>query len=84
MWFYGFKSSITAGEGEYKGIWGLDKIMKKETKFEKSEKYPEYEMLKAHLNKIENQEDTWFSEMGQACIDTIFYSKNIKVIKASF
>ena len=37
MWFYGFKSSITAGEGEYKGIWGLDKIMKKETKFEKSE-----------------------------------------------
>jgi len=38
VWFYGFKSSITAGEGEYKGIWGLDKIMKKETKFEKSEK----------------------------------------------
>ena len=38
-------------------------------------------MLKKYLNKIENNELTWFSEKGSGCIDTIFYSKNIKLIK---
>ena len=37
--------------------------------------------MKKHLNKIENKEDTWFSKLGQGCIDTIFYSKNITVNK---
>jgi len=33
------------------------------------------------LDKINNIEDTWFSELGQGCIDTIFYSRNIELIK---
>ena len=37
-------------------------------------------MLKEHLNKLENEEDTWFSKNGQGCIDTMFYSKNIKLL----
>ena len=31
------------------------------------------------FKKIENEEDTWFSKLGQGCIDTIFYSKNVKL-----
>ena len=38
-------------------------------------------MLETYLNKIENAEDTWFSKIGQGCIDTIFYSRNIKAIR---
>jgi len=30
--------------------------------------------------KLENEEDTWFSKNGQGCIDTMFYSKNIKLL----
>lgn len=60
---------------------GVEKIGEHKYKFEKLEKYEEYEMLKEHLDKIENHEDTWFSKIGQGCIDTIFYSKNIKAIK---
>lgn len=60
---------------------GVEKIGNHQYKFEKTEKYPEYEMLKNYLNKIENTDATWFSEIGQGCIDTMFYSKNIKAIK---
>ena len=38
-------------------------------------------MLKEHLDKLENNEDTWFSANGNGCIDTMFYSKNIKLLK---
>lgn len=60
---------------------GIEKIGKHKYSFEKKEKYKEYEMLEEYLNKIENTEDTWFSKSVQACIDTIFYSRNIKVLK---
>ena len=60
---------------------GVEKIGKHEYLFKQDKIYPEYEMLKKHLNKIENNELTWFSEKGSGCIDTIFYSKNIKLIK---
>ena len=59
---------------------GIEKIGSHRYKYEKSEKYVEYEMLKEHLNKLENEEDTWFSKNGQGCIDTMFYSKNIKLL----
>lgn len=60
---------------------GIEKVGKHKYAFDKSAEYKEYEMLKEHLNKIENTEDTWFAENVQACIDTIFYSKNIKIRK---
>ena len=28
-----------------------------------------------------NKEDTWFSKLGQGCIDTMFYSKNVELLK---
>ena len=49
--------------------------------FEEKESYEEYEILNRKLDKINNIEDTWFSELGQGCIDTIFYSRNIELIK---
>ncbi|MBP3463999.1 MAG: endonuclease/exonuclease/phosphatase family protein [Clostridia bacterium] len=60
---------------------GVEKIGKHKYKYEKSDKYVEYEMLKEILNKVNNTEDTWFSSTGQGCIDTMFYSKNIKLLK---
>ena len=33
------------------------------------------------MNKVDNTEDTWFAANTQGCIDTIFYSKNIKLLK---
>ena len=58
---------------------GVTRLGKGKYTFEKKEKYEEYEILEKKLNKIENVEDTWFSKLGQGCIDTIFYSKNIKL-----
>ncbi len=60
---------------------GVEKIGKHKYKYEKSDKYIEYEIIKKYLNKVENEEDTWFAANGQGCIDTIFYSKNIKLLK---
>ena len=35
--------------------------------------------MQKKLKKIDNKEDTWFSELGKGCIDTIFYSENIEL-----
>ena len=35
--------------------------------------------LQEKLKKLDNQEDTWFSDLGTGCIDTIFYSNQIQV-----
>ena len=60
---------------------GVTRIGKGKYTFEKRDEYEEYNILSKYLNKIENVEDTWFSKLGQGCIDTIFYSKNINVRK---
>ena len=33
------------------------------------------------LEQLPNKKDTWFSELGKGCIDTIFYSKGIRLNK---
>ena len=48
---------------------------------EKKEEYLEYELLKKYLKKVNNEEITWISAIDDGCIDTIFYSNNIKLIK---
>ncbi len=48
---------------------------------EKKESYEEYEILNRKLDKINNIEDTWFSELGQGCIDTIFLLKKYRINK---
>ena len=60
---------------------GVEKLGKHKYKFEKTDTFYEFEMLKKYLYKIENTEDTWFSPEGNGCIDTMFYSKNIKLLK---
>lgn len=47
--------------------------------FKESEKYEEYEILKQTLEKLPNKKDSWFSDLGKGCIDTIFYSKDIRL-----
>lgn len=60
---------------------GISKIGKHQYTFEEKEKYEEYKMLEEYMNKLDNTEKTWFSNIGEGCIDTMFYSKNIKVLK---
>lgn len=60
---------------------GVTRLGKGKYTYEKKEEYEEYNILKTLLMQIENEEDTWFSKLGQGCIDTIFYSKNIKLRK---
>lgn len=60
---------------------GITRLGKGKYTYEKRDKYEEYNILEKTLNKIENTEDTWFSKLGQGCIDTIFYSKNITLKK---
>lgn len=58
---------------------GVTRLGKGRYIFEEAEKYEEYEILKKNLEQIENKKDTWFSNLGQGCIDTIFYSKGIRL-----
>lgn len=60
---------------------GVTRLGKGKYTYEKRDEYEEYTILNKYLNKIENNEDTWFSKLGQGCIDTIFYSKNITLNK---
>lgn len=60
---------------------GVTRLGKGKYTFEKQEKYEEYEILGEKLIRLPNEEDTWFSKLGQGCIDTIFYSNNIKLLK---
>ena len=60
---------------------GISKIGNHKYRFDKKDVYEEYEMLKERFNHIENTEDTWSAENGTGCIDTMFYSKNLKLAK---
>ena len=60
---------------------GIEKIGEHKYKVKDDEiQHEEFEVLKKYLNKINNSNLTWFSKTGKACIDTIFYSSNIKNI----
>lgn len=58
---------------------GVTRLGKGQYIFEPQEKYEEYEILKQRLEQIPNQKDTWFSNLGKGCIDTIFYSKGVRL-----
>ena len=58
---------------------GTEKIGKHQYVFEEKDAYEEYKILMQILEKINNTEKTWFSKEGEGCIDTIFYSRNIKL-----
>lgn len=48
--------------------------------YQKKDKFQEYEIIKQELNRLANTEDTWKSENGTACIDTMFYCDNVQLI----
>lgn len=58
---------------------GVTRLGKGRYTFEEEEKYEEYEILKKTLEQVPNKKDTWLSNLGQGCIDTIFYSKDIRL-----
>lgn len=60
---------------------GVTRLGKGKYTFDKQEEYEEYKILRKKLNQLPNENDTWFSKLGQGCIDTIFYSSNIKLLK---
>lgn len=60
---------------------GVTRLGKGKYTYEESESYEEYEILKKQLEKLPNEKDTWFSDLGNGCIDTIFYSKGIRLNK---
>ena len=60
---------------------GVTRLGKGKYTFEEQEEYEEYKILGKKLQKLPNKDDTWFSNLGQGCIDTIFYSKNIELLK---
>ena len=60
---------------------GVTRLGKGRYIYEKKEEFEEYRLLQEKLKKLDNQEDTWFSDLGTGCIDTIFYSNQIQVRK---
>lgn len=60
---------------------GVTRLGKGRYIFEEAKNYEEYEILKQTLEQLPNKKDTWFSKLGQGCIDTIFYSKGIRLNK---
>ena len=60
---------------------GVTRLGKGQYTFEEAETYEEYEILKKQLEQLPDKKDTWFSELGKGCIDTIFYSKGIRLNK---
>ena len=60
---------------------GVTRIGKGKYTFEEAESYEEYEILKTQLGQLSNKKETWFSNLGNGCIDTVFYSKEIRVNK---
>lgn len=60
---------------------GVTRIGKGKYTFEEAESYEEYEILKTQLEQLSNKKETWFSNLGNGCIDTVFYSKEIRVNK---
>lgn len=60
---------------------GIKKIGKHKYIYEPKDSYEEYELLKSKFNCLGNTENTWFSKESNACIDTCFFSKNLKLLK---
>jgi endonuclease/exonuclease/phosphatase family metal-dependent hydrolase len=60
---------------------GISKEGKHQYAFKQREEYEEYLLFKEKFNRIDNVEDTWFSGDQSACIDTFFYSKNLRLSK---
>lgn len=59
---------------------GIQKVGKHLYKYNHKENFEEYEILQQKFNHINNSDPTWISGNEKACIDTFFYSKNLKLL----
>ncbi len=59
---------------------GVTRLGKGRYTIEQKEEFEEYNILETMLTRIPNTDDTWFSKLGQGCIDTMFYSKNTQLL----
>lgn len=60
---------------------GISKIGKHKYTFEEEDSYEEYEILKKRFQHLSNTAPTWFSNEGNGCIDSSFYSNSLKLSK---
>ena len=60
---------------------GVKKIGTHRYTYEQKDSFEEYEILKKKFHHLENTESTWFSKDGVGCIDSCFYSNNLKLTK---
>lgn len=60
---------------------GVTRLGKGKYTFTEQKEYEEYKLLEKNLTRMPNKEDAWFSKLGQGCIDTMFYSKNVELLK---
>lgn len=60
---------------------GVSKIGNHKYTFQEKDLYEEYEILKKRFHRLNNATPTWFSNEGSGCIDTCFYSNNLKLSK---
>lgn len=60
---------------------GISKLGSHKYSFKPEEEYPEYKILKEKFHHINNSDHTWFDGVQSACIDTMFYSKNLSLSK---
>lgn len=60
---------------------GISKIGSHKYAFTPKASYEEYEILKNKFQHLNNSEPTWFSKEGNGCIDSSFYSNNLKLNK---
>lgn len=58
---------------------GVTRLGKGRYTFKEENQYEEYEILKKTLEQVPNKKNTWFSDLGCGCIDTIFYSKDMRL-----
>ena len=59
---------------------GIENIGKHLYKYTYKDSFEEFEILKQKLNHLGNNKPTWFSGDEKGCIDTFFYSKNLKLL----
>ena len=60
---------------------GISKIGNHKYSFEQKDSYEEYDILKKKFNHLNNSDPTWFSKEGSGCIDSCFYSNNLRLVK---
>ena len=60
---------------------GVNKIGNHRYTFQAKDSYDEYEILKKKFQHLGNSESTWFSKDGSGCIDSCFFSSNLKLVK---